>query len=215
MEIYSVFIPHLVCGRHWVSGSFPARRFTLFSWKGLFKWFENYFKLIANLMKILFYSKSSASKHWVVNKLSIFSIGADLKNQCWSFWSAWKVFLDLYRKLNFYFSSVYSSLSNSFTYQIIDMGESISIPDEFTEQEKKSGVWWKRLVAAGIASAITRTCTAPLDRLKVLMQVLCVPWRDLEPWITKMLILNVCQISWYLSLNFMLSWLFKLFSLYC
>ncbi|XP_049976912.1 calcium-binding mitochondrial carrier protein SCaMC-1-like [Alexandromys fortis] len=54
---------------------------------------------------------------------------------------------------------------------IIDMGESISIPDEFTEQEKKSGVWWKRLVAAGIASAITRTCTAPLDRLKVLMQV--------------------------------------------
>lgn len=80
--------------------------------------------------------------------------------------------IDLCRKLNFYFSSVYSSLSNSFTYQIIDIGESISIPDEFTEQEKKSGVWWKRLVAAGIASAITRTCTAPLDRLKVMMQVL-------------------------------------------
>uniref|UniRef100_UPI0020202733 calcium-binding mitochondrial carrier protein SCaMC-1-like n=1 Tax=Myodes glareolus TaxID=447135 RepID=UPI0020202733 len=54
---------------------------------------------------------------------------------------------------------------------IIDIGESISIPDEFTEQEKKSGVWWKQLVAAGIASAITRTCTAPLDRLKVMMQV--------------------------------------------
>ncbi|CAO2599786.1 Calcium-binding mitochondrial carrier protein SCaMC-1, partial [Lemmus lemmus] len=61
--------------------------------------------------------------------------------------------------------------SNSFTYQIIDIGESISIPDEFTEQEKKSGVWWRQLVAAGIASAITRTCTAPLDRLKVMMQV--------------------------------------------
>ncbi|XP_021052087.1 calcium-binding mitochondrial carrier protein SCaMC-1-like isoform X2 [Mus pahari] len=54
---------------------------------------------------------------------------------------------------------------------IIDIGESISIPDEFTEQEKMSGEWWKRLVAAGIASAITRTCTAPLDRLKVMMQV--------------------------------------------
>ncbi|XP_052587715.1 calcium-binding mitochondrial carrier protein SCaMC-1 isoform X6 [Peromyscus californicus insignis] len=54
---------------------------------------------------------------------------------------------------------------------IVDIGESISIPDEFTEQEKKSGEWWKRLVAAGIASAIARTCTAPLDRLKVLMQV--------------------------------------------
>ncbi|XP_032752546.1 calcium-binding mitochondrial carrier protein SCaMC-1-like [Rattus rattus] len=54
---------------------------------------------------------------------------------------------------------------------IIDIGESISTPDEFTEQEKKSGEWWKRLVAAGIASAITRTCTAPLDRLKVVIQV--------------------------------------------
>ncbi|XP_028735159.1 calcium-binding mitochondrial carrier protein SCaMC-1-like isoform X2 [Peromyscus leucopus] len=54
---------------------------------------------------------------------------------------------------------------------VVDIGESISIPDEFTEQEKKSGEWWKRLVAAGIASAIARTCTAPLDRLKVLMQV--------------------------------------------
>ncbi|XP_031231086.1 calcium-binding mitochondrial carrier protein SCaMC-1-like isoform X5 [Mastomys coucha] len=55
---------------------------------------------------------------------------------------------------------------------IIDIGESISIPDEFTEQEKKSGEWWKRLVAAGIASVITRTCTAPLDRMKVMMQVI-------------------------------------------
>ncbi|XP_034356513.1 mitochondrial adenyl nucleotide antiporter SLC25A24-like [Arvicanthis niloticus] len=54
---------------------------------------------------------------------------------------------------------------------IIDIGESISIPDEFTEQEKRSGEWWKRLVAAGIASAITRTCTAPLDRLKIMIQV--------------------------------------------
>ncbi|XP_051021712.1 calcium-binding mitochondrial carrier protein SCaMC-1-like [Acomys russatus] len=53
---------------------------------------------------------------------------------------------------------------------IIDIGESITIPDEFTEQEKMSGEWWKRLVAAGIASAISRTCTAPLDRLKVMMQ---------------------------------------------
>ncbi|XP_053446534.1 calcium-binding mitochondrial carrier protein SCaMC-1-like [Nycticebus coucang] len=54
---------------------------------------------------------------------------------------------------------------------MIDIGESISIPDEFTEHEKKSGEWWKRLVAAGIASAVARTCTAPFDRLKVMMQV--------------------------------------------
>ncbi|GAB5575313.1 calcium-binding mitochondrial carrier protein SCaMC-1-like [Prionailurus iriomotensis] len=54
---------------------------------------------------------------------------------------------------------------------IIDIGESISIPDEFTEQEKHSGDWWRRLVAAGIAGAVARTCTAPFDRLKVMMQV--------------------------------------------
>ncbi|KAM6167072.1 mitochondrial adenyl nucleotide antiporter SLC25A24-like [Erethizon dorsatum] len=54
---------------------------------------------------------------------------------------------------------------------IVDIGESISIPDEFTIKEKQSGDWWKHLVAAGIASAVTRTCTAPLDRLKVTMQV--------------------------------------------
>uniref|UniRef100_A0A8D2APX7 Mitochondrial adenyl nucleotide antiporter SLC25A24 n=1 Tax=Sciurus vulgaris TaxID=55149 RepID=A0A8D2APX7_SCIVU len=54
---------------------------------------------------------------------------------------------------------------------IIDIGESIAIPDEFTEQERQSGDWWKRLVAAGIGSAVARTCTAPFDRLKVMMQV--------------------------------------------
>ncbi|XP_023365639.1 calcium-binding mitochondrial carrier protein SCaMC-1-like [Otolemur garnettii] len=54
---------------------------------------------------------------------------------------------------------------------MIDIGESISIPDEFTEHEKQSGRWWKRLVSAGIASAVARTCTAPFDRLKVMMQV--------------------------------------------
>uniref|UniRef100_A0A8C8X5S7 EF-hand domain-containing protein n=1 Tax=Panthera leo TaxID=9689 RepID=A0A8C8X5S7_PANLE len=54
---------------------------------------------------------------------------------------------------------------------IIDIGESISIPDEFTEQEKRSGDWWRHLVAAGIAGAVARTCTAPFDRLKVMMQV--------------------------------------------
>uniref|UniRef100_A0A8P0P306 Mitochondrial adenyl nucleotide antiporter SLC25A24 n=2 Tax=Canis lupus familiaris TaxID=9615 RepID=A0A8P0P306_CANLF len=54
---------------------------------------------------------------------------------------------------------------------IIDIGESISIPDEFTEEEKRSGDWWRRLVAGGIAGAVARTCTAPFDRLKVIMQV--------------------------------------------
>uniref|UniRef100_M4AQT3 Solute carrier family 25 member 25b n=1 Tax=Xiphophorus maculatus TaxID=8083 RepID=M4AQT3_XIPMA len=54
---------------------------------------------------------------------------------------------------------------------ILDVGESIVVPDEFTAEEKKTGMWWRHLVAGGGAGAVSRTCTAPLDRLKVLMQV--------------------------------------------
>ncbi|XP_007528343.1 mitochondrial adenyl nucleotide antiporter SLC25A24 isoform X2 [Erinaceus europaeus] len=53
----------------------------------------------------------------------------------------------------------------------IDIGDSLTIPDEFTEEEKKTGLWWKQLLSGGVAGAISRTCTAPLDRLKVMMQV--------------------------------------------
>ncbi|XP_070642097.1 mitochondrial adenyl nucleotide antiporter SLC25A24-like isoform X2 [Bos indicus] len=58
---------------------------------------------------------------------------------------------------------------------MIDIGESIAIPDDITEQEKRSGNWWKRLVAGGIAGGVARTCTAPFDRLKVMMQIHSLP----------------------------------------
>ncbi|KAI9522649.1 hypothetical protein NQZ68_033747 [Dissostichus eleginoides] len=54
---------------------------------------------------------------------------------------------------------------------VLDIGDSLAIPDEFTEEEKSSGRWWKQLAAGAVAGAISRTGTAPLDRMKVLMQV--------------------------------------------
>lgn len=54
---------------------------------------------------------------------------------------------------------------------MLDIGESLTIPDEFTEEEKTSGLWWKQLSAGAMAGAVSRTGTAPLDRMKVFMQV--------------------------------------------
>lgn len=53
----------------------------------------------------------------------------------------------------------------------MDVGENLMVPDEFTVEEKQTGMWWRHLVAGGGAGAVSRTCTAPLDRLKVMMQV--------------------------------------------
>ncbi|CAH8540891.1 unnamed protein product [Schistosoma bovis] len=54
----------------------------------------------------------------------------------------------------------------------IDIGENMCVPDDFTEEEKKSGDAWKTLVSGGIAGCISRTVTAPLDRIKLTWQAL-------------------------------------------
>ncbi|XP_067428639.1 calcium-binding mitochondrial carrier protein SCaMC-2-A [Thunnus thynnus] len=54
---------------------------------------------------------------------------------------------------------------------IFDVGDNLLVPDEFTHEEKMTGMWWRHLVAGGGAGAVSRTCTAPLDRVKVMMQV--------------------------------------------
>lgn len=61
---------------------------------------------------------------------------------------------------------------------MLDIGDSLAIPDEFTEEEKSSDDWWKQLVAGAMAGAVSRTGTAPLDRMKVLMQVKYVKEKD-------------------------------------
>jgi len=53
----------------------------------------------------------------------------------------------------------------------LDVGEDTVVPDDFTPQEMKSGMWWRHLVAGGVAGAVSRTSTAPLDRIKVFLQV--------------------------------------------
>ncbi|KAH7983416.1 hypothetical protein HPB52_011769 [Rhipicephalus sanguineus] len=52
----------------------------------------------------------------------------------------------------------------------VDLGEDSLVPDDFTEEEIHTGMWWRHLVAGGVAGAVSRTCTAPLDRLKVFLQ---------------------------------------------
>ncbi|XP_051684959.1 mitochondrial adenyl nucleotide antiporter SLC25A23 isoform X2 [Oryctolagus cuniculus] len=54
---------------------------------------------------------------------------------------------------------------------VLDIGECLTVPDEFSQKEKLTGMWWKQLVAGAVAGAVSRTGTAPLDRLKVFMQV--------------------------------------------
>ena len=58
--------------------------------------------------------------------------------------------------------------------QVIDVGEPAMVPDDFSDMELQSGVWWRHLVAGAAAGSVSRTCTAPLDRMKLMLMVGCI-----------------------------------------
>ncbi|XP_063900863.1 uncharacterized protein LOC135120485 [Zophobas morio] len=74
----------------------------------------------------------------------------------------WRDFLLLF-PLNTNISAVYGVI---FSDPLVDIGESVIIPEGISLQQIG-----KYFVAGGIAGASSRTVTAPLDRLKVLLQV--------------------------------------------
>lgn len=55
-------------------------------------------------------------------------------------------------------------------FKMIDLGDSTAPPD-FTKTEKATGIWWKLFLSGGIAGFVSRTATAPLDRVKIFYQV--------------------------------------------
>jgi len=70
------------------------------------------------------------------------------------------------------FYAIFSGHDHDITdHKCLDIGEDSLVPDDFTEKELMTGMWWRHLVAGGVAGAVSRTCTAPLDRLKVFLQV--------------------------------------------
>eukprot|EP00092_Neocalanus_flemingeri_P097857 GFUD01124769.1.p1 GENE.GFUD01124769.1~~GFUD01124769.1.p1 ORF type:complete len:482 (-),score=99.68 GFUD01124769.1:617-2062(-) len=52
----------------------------------------------------------------------------------------------------------------------MDHGEDVGTPGDISDR-LFAGIWWRHLLAGGVAGAVSRTCTAPLDRLKVMKQV--------------------------------------------
>jgi solute carrier family 25 phosphate transporter 23/24/25/41 len=53
---------------------------------------------------------------------------------------------------------------------LVDIGEGNIVPDDFSTEETRSELWIRNLIAGAVAGGISRTTTAPFDRLKTVMQ---------------------------------------------
>ncbi|XP_072015701.1 calcium-binding mitochondrial carrier protein SCaMC-2-like [Amphiura filiformis] len=82
-------------------------------------------------------------------------------------WNEWRNYLILHPSADL--RDIYSYWRHA---SFLDIGEDVMVPDEFTEEEKQTGMWWRILASGGAAGAVSRTVTAPLDRLKVIFQVI-------------------------------------------
>lgn len=99
---------------------------------------------------------------------------------------------------------------------MLDIGEQLTVPDEFSEEEKKSGYVWRQLMAGALAGTVARTGTAPLDRLKVFRQVsqgqiwflnhltlgvkvFCLYWRALRLTLSQPLLFLVFQVHGFVD----------------
>lgn len=54
---------------------------------------------------------------------------------------------------------------------MFDVGESRAMPIEFPEEASGFGEWRTFALSAGLADAVSRSATAPIDRLKTQLQV--------------------------------------------
>jgi solute carrier family 25 phosphate transporter 23/24/25/41 len=74
--------------------------------------------------------------------------------------------------MTFYFLVPAKKIHSSFSYwsrsSSFDIGDSVTVPDDHKKSSKTSA--WVTLVCGAVAGAVSRTSTAPLDRLKVIMQ---------------------------------------------